>query len=32
MRRITTRSLKEEAERFRQAQRRLHVSDGGNYL
>ena len=29
---VTTRDLKEEAERFRQAQRRIYVSDGGNYL
>jgi ATP-dependent 26S proteasome regulatory subunit len=29
---VSTRDLKEEAERFRQAQRRIYVTNGGNYL
>ena len=29
---VTTRDLRDEVDRFRQAQRRVHLTDGGNYV
>jgi hypothetical protein len=29
---VTTRDLRDEVDRFRQAQKHIHLTDGGNYV